>query len=82
MPLVRSADVLAIDRKSGTAIVELDGGKAEVSILLLDKVGSGDQVLVHLGFALSRVDPAGATATLELIASEAALDGADKVLAA
>jgi len=50
------------------AIVELGGVRKEVSLALVDDVAVGDYVIVHVGFALSRLDPEEAAKTLELFA--------------
>jgi hydrogenase expression/formation protein HypC len=50
------------------AIVELGGVRREISLALLDDVAPGDYVIVHAGFALTRLDPDEARRTLELFA--------------
>jgi hydrogenase expression/formation protein HypC len=54
---------------SGTDIVaEVDGVKRNASLMILDEeVGLGDYVVVHAGFAISRLDEAEALETLELM---------------
>lgn len=42
--------------------------KARVSICLLDKVKTGDYVLVHAGIAIEKIDPKRAREILSLIA--------------
>jgi hydrogenase expression/formation protein HypC len=53
------------------AAVEVAGVRRVVNIGLLDGdeggVGPGDWVLVHVGFAMSRIDEREAAATLELL---------------
>ncbi len=51
-----------------TAIVELGGVRKEVSLALVDDVAVGDYVIVHVGFALSRLDAEEAAKTLALFA--------------
>jgi hydrogenase expression/formation protein HypC len=51
-----------------TAIVELGGVRKEVSLALVDGVAVGDYVIVHVGFALSRLDADEAAKTLALFA--------------
>ena len=46
--------VLEIDARTRTATVELAGHRATVALDLVD-AGVGDDVLVHLGFAIERV---------------------------
>jgi len=48
------------------AIVDLDGIRKEISTLLLDEVAVADYVLVHVGYALERIDPIEAAKTLKL----------------
>jgi hydrogenase expression/formation protein HypC len=51
-----------------TAIVELDGVRKAISLALVDGVAVGDYVIVHVGFALSRLDAEEAAKTLALFA--------------
>ena len=48
------------------ARVSLGGACTEISLALVEGVVVGDYVIVHVGFALSRIDPDEARATLEL----------------
>lgn len=50
------------------AVVEMGGVQKEVSLALLDDVSEGDYVIVHVGFALNRLDPEEAERTLALFA--------------
>lgn len=47
-------------------MVELWGVKTEVDISLVQPINIGDYVLVHAGFAISKVDPIEAKKTIEL----------------
>ncbi|MCG5535124.1 HypC/HybG/HupF family hydrogenase formation chaperone [Ectothiorhodospira mobilis] len=49
------------------ARVDLGGVCKTVSTVLLEQVAVGDFVLVHVGFAISRLDPEEARRTLETI---------------
>ncbi|ANW03239.1 HypC/HybG/HupF family hydrogenase formation chaperone [Bradyrhizobium icense] len=49
------------------AIVSIDGISKEISIALIDDLAVGDYVLVHVGYALARIDPAEAERTLQLL---------------
>jgi hydrogenase expression/formation protein HypC len=49
------------------AMVRLGGVVQEVSTLLLEDVRPGEYVIVHVGFALARVDPDEALRTLSLM---------------
>jgi hydrogenase expression/formation protein HypC len=53
------------------AIVDLDGIRKEVSLALVDGVGVGDYVILHVGYALARLDADEAERTLALFASAA-----------
>ncbi len=54
------------------AIVEMEGVRKQISLALLDDVVVGDFVIVHVGFALSKVDAQEAEQTLALFAELAA----------
>ncbi|MBR1164778.1 HypC/HybG/HupF family hydrogenase formation chaperone [Bradyrhizobium elkanii] len=49
------------------AIVSIDGVSLEISIALIEELDVGDSVLVHVGYALSKVDPTEAKRTLEVL---------------
>ena len=55
------------------AIVELDGVRKTISLALLDEVSVGDYVIVHVGFALQKLDEDEALATLALFREIGAL---------
>ena len=48
------------------AIVDLAGVKKEISLALVEGVAAGDYVIVHVGFALNKLDPDEAAKTLAL----------------
>jgi hydrogenase expression/formation protein HypC len=48
-------------------IVDVVGVRRTVNVGLLDDAGPGDWVLIHVGFALSRIDESEAAATLALL---------------
>jgi hydrogenase expression/formation protein HypC len=50
------------------AKVELGGISKTISLALVSDVAVGDYVIVHVGYALTRVDPAEAAKTLALFA--------------
>ncbi len=50
------------------ARVTIDGVSREISIALVPDVALGDFVVVHVGYALSKVDAEEAARTLELLA--------------
>ncbi len=57
------------------ALIDLDGVQKEISLELLDDVAVGDYVVVHVGYALGRLDPEEAERTLALL-GEAGLEAA------
>jgi len=63
-----------VELSGDTAIVDLDGIRKETSTLLLDEVAVGDYVLIHVGYALERIDPIEAAKTLALFAELRAQD--------
>ena len=50
------------------AIVDLGGVRKEVSIDLVDDAQVGDYVIIHVGYALGKIDPEEAQRTLDLFA--------------
>ncbi len=50
------------------AMVEMGGVRKEVSLALVEDVNVGDYVIVHVGFALNKLDPEEAAKTLALFA--------------
>jgi hydrogenase expression/formation protein HypC len=59
--------VEVVDTESGLAKAEISGVRRAVSIALCPEARVGDWVLVHVGFALSRIDEEQARETLELL---------------
>ena len=64
--------VEVVDEQNRLASVDVAGVRRNVNIGLLDAedvggVGPGDWVLIHVGFALSKVDEEEAAATLSLL---------------
>jgi hydrogenase expression/formation protein HypC len=52
----------------GIAVVDVGGVQKRISLALVDDVGLGDYVIVHVGYALTKLDPALAQRTLETFA--------------
>ncbi len=67
MCLAIPARVVEIDAND-QAIVDLGGVKKGVSLALVEGVAVGDYVIVHVGYALTRLDPEEAEKTLALMA--------------
>jgi len=50
------------------ALIDIGGVQKEVSLALVDDVAAGDYVIVHVGYALTRLDPGEAERTLRVFA--------------
>ena len=55
------------------ALVDLGGVQKQISLALVEGVVEGDYVIVHVGYALNRLDPVEAEKTLALLAELEAL---------
>jgi len=58
----------------GNAIVNLGGVRKEISLALVDDAVVGEYVIVHVGYALQKVDEQEAIRTLEMFAEMGQLD--------
>jgi hydrogenase expression/formation protein HypC len=67
MCLAIPARVVALVAPEG-ALIDIGGVRKEVSLALVDGVAAGDYVIVHVGYALTRLDPAEAERTLRVFA--------------
>ena len=65
MCLAVPAEVIETD--GDEAVVELGGIRKNVSLMLVDDVRVGDFVIVHVGFALTKLDRDEANETLALL---------------
>ena len=52
-------------------VVDLGGVRKDVSLALVDDVAIGDYVIIHVGYALAKLDPDEAAKTLALFAEMA-----------
>ncbi len=59
--------VEVVDEGNYLAKVDVAGVQRNVNVGLLDGVGPGDWVLIHVGFAISRIDEEEALATRRLL---------------
>jgi len=67
---------LVVRRLEGDdALIDLGGVRKSVSLALVPDAAEGDYVIVHVGYAISRLDPDEAQKTLALFAE---LDGASE----
>ena len=58
-------------RAGERALVDVGGVRKEISVALVDGVREGDYVILHVGYALARLDPDEAERTLALFAAAA-----------
>jgi hydrogenase expression/formation protein HypC len=58
------------------ALVDLGGVRKAISLELVDGVAVGDYVILHVGYALTRLDPEEARQTLALMAEAGLLEQA------
>lgn len=63
-------------RPDDNALIDLGGVRKEISLALVEGVAPGDYVIVHVGYALQKVDAAEAEKTLALFAGLEAPAGA------
>jgi hydrogenase expression/formation protein HypC len=61
-------------RADDLAVVDLAGVRKEISLALVENVAVGDYVIVHVGYALNKLDPEEAAKTLALFAEIGQLD--------
>jgi hydrogenase expression/formation protein HypC len=69
MCLAIPAQIVQLLPEQDFATADVSGVRRNINIALLDGDGiqAGDWVLIHVGFAISRVDEAEARATLDLL---------------
>ena len=65
MCLAVPAEIITVEGLAAT--VRVGGAEREISLALCEEARVGDFVIVHAGFALHRVEPAEAEATLALM---------------
>ena len=66
MCLALPCRIVAIDGDNAT--IDVSGMKKDISLALMDEVAVGDYVIVHVGYALTKLDPEEAEKTLALFA--------------
>ncbi len=49
------------------AVVSIDGVSKEISVALIENLAVGDYVIIHVGYALTKIDPEEARRTLDLL---------------
>ena len=65
MCLAVPAQIVSVD--GSVAVAEMSGVKKQIDVTLTPEVVAGDWVVVHVGYALQRIDPDKARATLQAI---------------
>ena len=63
------------------ARIDLSGVQKEISLALVEDVRIGDYVIVHVGYALTKLDPREAELTLAMMGEAGLLDAADTAAA-
>ncbi|NUJ79167.1 HypC/HybG/HupF family hydrogenase formation chaperone [Methylocystis sp. FS] len=58
----------------GMARIDLDGVSKAISVALVENVAVGDFVVVHVGYALSKIDAEEAERTLALLREAASME--------
>lgn len=66
MCLALPARVIAVDDEAH-ATVDLGGVRRKVNVMLVEKVRPDDYVLLHVGFAIAKLDQQAAEQTLRLL---------------
>lgn len=57
-----------VEKDEFSALVDIGGTEREVSLMMMpEEVEIGDYVMVHVGYAISKMDPEEAKKTLETI---------------
>ncbi|HIJ22517.1 MAG: HypC/HybG/HupF family hydrogenase formation chaperone [Gammaproteobacteria bacterium] len=74
MCLALPIQIIEISDDQQNATVSLDGIRKEISLALVEGVEVGNYVLLHVGYALSKVDEAEAEKTLALFAEMGTLE--------
>jgi hydrogenase expression/formation protein HypC len=60
---------VGLDGDAARALVDVGGVRKDISIELVPDAQVGDYVILHVGYALSKLDPQEAQRTLELFAA-------------
>lgn len=68
-------------KEDDIALVDLNGVRKDISIAMVEDVAVGDYVIVHVGFALNKLNPEEAEKTLALFAEMGDLVAAHDALA-
>jgi hydrogenase expression/formation protein HypC len=66
MCLALPVRVVEVEEGGDWATVDLGGVRKRISLALLEEVAAGDYVILHVGYALTKLDAAEAERTLAL----------------
>ncbi|KAB7650714.1 HypC/HybG/HupF family hydrogenase formation chaperone [Sutterella faecalis] len=69
MCLAVPAEILSVSPNGADAMASIGGIEKPVDVSLIDHPVPGDWVIVHVGFALNRIDAKEAEETLRILAS-------------
>jgi hydrogenase expression/formation protein HypC len=64
---------LVVEINGDDGIVDMGGVRKQISLALVDDVVVGDYVILHVGYALNKLDPEEAERTLALFAEMGAI---------
>jgi hydrogenase expression/formation protein HypC len=73
MPMCLAIPSKIIKVENNMAVIDVDGVRRECSLLLVEDAREGEYVIVHAGFAISKIDEDAARETLALLREAAAL---------
>ena len=76
MCLAIPARVVEIDSETDMATVALGEVRKTISLALVEGVGIDDYVLIHVGYAINKIDQQEAERTLQLFAEAGVIEGA------
>ena len=74
MCLAIPTQIITVSADQQGATVSIDGIQREISLALVEEIAVGDYVLLHVGYALSKVDTVEAEKTLALFAEMKGLE--------
>jgi|APSaa5957512576_1039674.scaffolds.fasta_scaffold00315_25 hydrogenase expression/formation protein HypC len=74
MCLAIPTQIITVSADQQGATVSIDGIQKEISLALVEEIAVGDYVLLHVGYALSKVDTVEAEKTLALFAEMKGLE--------
>jgi hydrogenase expression/formation protein HypC len=73
MPMCLAIPSKIVSIENSMAVIDVDGVRRECSLLLVEDAREGEYVIVHAGFAISKIDEDAAKETLALLKEAAAL---------